>query len=94
MRFNQELLGKKIRRLRMTSGMSQEELAEKAHTERSYIAKIETGIRACSVDLIVNLSDIFKVSTDYLLLEVSREKDAKEELLIVIEKLLGIVEKL
>lgn len=94
MRFNQELFGKRIRQLRIASNMSQEELAEKVHTERSYIAKIETGIRVCSIDLIVDFSCIFQVSTDYLLLETSRERSAKEELIVIAERLFEIIKRL
>lgn len=94
MHFDQKLFGKKIRQLRVARNMSQEELAEKVNTERSYIAKIETGIRACSIDLIVDFSNIFEVSTDYLLFESNENGSMKEELMMVAEKLLEIVKRL
>ena len=94
MHFDQKSFGKKIRQLRVARNMSQEELAEKVNTERSYIAKIETGIRVCSIDLIVDFSDVFQVSTDYLLLEANKGGNMKEELMIVAEKLLEIVKRL
>ena len=94
MYFNQKTFGKKIRCLRISKDMSQEELAVVVHAERSHIAKIETGIRVCSIDLIVDFSDVFQVSTDYLLLEANKGGNMKEELMIVAEKLLEIVKRL
>lgn len=94
MRFDPEKFGKRIRYLRIAQNMSQEELAEKLNTERSHIAKIETGIRSCSPDLLIAFSNLFQVSTDYLLLEVMIERDAKEELMMIVERLLAIIKKL
>ena len=36
-------VGINIRKLRLAKGWSQNELAERAHTERSYLSLIETG---------------------------------------------------
>lgn len=96
MYFNQKTFGKKIRCLRISKDMSQEELAVVVHAERSHIAKIETGTRACSLDLLIDFSNIFQVSTDYLLFEVETRtsENVKEELAIVAEKLLEIIGKL
>ncbi len=38
-------LGQMLRMLREEKGWTQEELAEKASVERSYLAKLETGVK-------------------------------------------------
>ena len=42
-------LGARIRRLRDAKGWSQEELADKARVDRSYMSGIERGVRNVSV---------------------------------------------
>ncbi|MDE6474449.1 MAG: helix-turn-helix domain-containing protein [Clostridia bacterium] len=59
----------KLTRLRKTSGMSQEELAEKVDVSRQAISKWELGDSIPDTDKIIALSKIFNVTTDYLLLE-------------------------
>ena len=58
----------RIRQLRVQSGYTQEKLAEALNIDQSYYGRIETGKRGCSVDLFVQLSDLFGVSLDYLIL--------------------------
>ena len=89
--FNQQLFGKRVQELRLSKGMTQEVLAEKASTERSHIAKIEKGTRACSIDLLIAFSSIFDVSTDYLLFGGT---GLKNELAAAIENLATLVKKL
>lgn len=94
MRFDSNAFGKRLQLLRSSIGMTQEALAEKVNIERSHIAKIENGLRLCSIDLLIALSDIFDVSTDYLLSGVSRNTDVKDELIAAVETLSEIVRKL
>lgn len=57
----------RIRELRKTKGLSQEELAEKLGVSRQAISKWESAQSLPDIDKIVSLSDYFEVSTDYLL---------------------------
>lgn len=57
----------RIRELRKTKGMSQEELAEKIGVSRQAISKWESAQSMPDLDKIILLSDYFEVSTDYLL---------------------------
>lgn len=66
-RFNM-LVSKKIYELRKASGMSQEHLAEKINVSRQSISKWESGDTLPEIERIIELSKIFNVSTDYLLL--------------------------
>lgn len=60
-------LGEKIQKLRKQSGLSQEALAEKVNVTRQTISKWELNQSSPDLDFIVQLSDIFNVSSDYLI---------------------------
>lgn len=62
-------LGEKIYKLRTESGMSQETLAEKLQVSRQSISKWETDSATPELGKVVALSEIFGVTTDYLLRE-------------------------
>ena len=60
-------LGASIRRLRLARGWSQAELAEKADVSVDYISLLERGQRAPALGVLVQISEIFKVSVDEVL---------------------------
>ncbi len=60
--------GERIRRLRVNSGLTQEKAAAALNVDRSCYSRIESGGRSCSVDLLVQMSELFGVSLDYLVL--------------------------
>lgn len=62
-------LGEKIYKLRTENGMSQETLAEKLQVSRQSVSKWETDSAMPELSKIVALSEIFGVSTDYMLKE-------------------------
>lgn len=65
--------------LRLKSGFTQQQLAERFNVPRNTIAKIETGLQDCKTDLLVKYAVFFNVSTDYLLgLDKLRERRAKK----------------
>lgn len=57
----------RIRKLREQNGFTQTELAQKLNITRSSVNAWEMGISAPSTQNIIELSELFKVSTDYLL---------------------------
>lgn len=61
------MLGENIRRLRKLNNMSQDELAEKLNVTRQSISLWENGQTQPSLENIVALAKLFKVSTDELL---------------------------
>ena len=61
------ILADKIIDLRKKAGMSQEELAEKLGVSRQSISKWEGAQSTPDLNRILQLSEIFNVSTDYLL---------------------------
>ena len=60
--------GERIRQLRIKNGLTQEKIANALNIDQSYYGRIETGKRGCPVDLFVQLSNLFDVSLDYLIL--------------------------
>lgn len=62
-------LGEKIYKLRTEQGFSQEALGEKLGVSRQSVSKWETDQSVPELDKIVAISDLFEVSTDYLLKE-------------------------
>lgn len=66
--YSIEEAGKRIRTLRKSAGYTQEKLAVRLGTDKSYLGHVECGRRGCSVDILVRLAEIFDVSLDYLIL--------------------------
>lgn len=60
-------LSEKILKMRKINGFSQDELADKLGITRQSISKWESGQATPELDKILALSEIFDVSTDYLL---------------------------
>lgn len=60
-------LGQKLQQLRKRDGLSQEALAEQVAVTRQTISKWELDQSMPDLDLLARLSDIFQVSTDYLI---------------------------
>lgn len=63
-------LGERLQVLRGGAGLSQEELAERLGVSRQAVSKWELDKTVPDVRYIVALSELFRVSTDYLLKEV------------------------
>lgn len=62
-----EILSKRLRQLRQEQDMTQKELAFLLHVQRTTVAGYETKNRHPQLDIIVNIANIFGVTTDYLL---------------------------
>ena len=71
------ILAEKIMQLRKKNGWSQEELAGKLGVSRQSVSKWESAMSIPDLDKILAMSEIFEVSTDYLL------KDSLEQELYV-----------
>ena len=67
------ILAEKVILLRKKNGWSQEELAERLGISRQSVSKWESGASIPDLDKILKMSELFGVSTDFLL------KDALEE---------------
>lgn len=68
------ILSEKIMKLRKQNGWSQEDLAEKLGISRQSVSKWESAASIPDLDKIIRMSELFGISTDYLL------KDELEEI--------------
>lgn len=95
MYFDRFAYGVRVRRLRLDKGLTQEQLAEKICVSGTYIGKIETGKQVGSVELAIELAELFRVPLDYLLLgKPIRDGDRKQQLWEVIRFLISLENEL
>ncbi|MBQ9947941.1 MAG: helix-turn-helix domain-containing protein [Oscillospiraceae bacterium] len=82
-------ISEKIQQLRKSNGLSQEQLAEKLNVSRQAISKWESGTSLPDAEKIVLISDLFEVSTDYLMKDenTSRADDNNQQIIQVSRKL-------
>ena len=78
--YDIERSGECIRQLRTRRGYTQEQLAKELHIDQSFLSRIESGRKGCSVDLFVQFSEFFHVSLDVLILgkELAYDVDGQE----------------
>lgn len=84
MNYDMKQSGDRIRQLRLKSRLTQEQAAGKLNIDRSFYGRVEAGRSGCSVDLLIQLSELFEVSLDYLILgrySVASFKDNEKSLL-------------
>lgn len=68
--------GNTLKTLRLQNNLTQAQLAQKLGLTKSVISAYETGLRMPSYDVLITISKIFKVTTDYLLgVEQNQELD-------------------
>jgi len=57
----------RLNELRVESGLSRAQLAEKINVSVRLISYWENGQRECDFDMLIKIADLFSVSIDYLL---------------------------
>ena len=67
MRFDAKKFGSRVRDLRKKREITQEELSVMLNVSTNHLAKVETGSRCCSIELLQDLSFCLNVRTGYLL---------------------------
>lgn len=77
---NQVEIGKRIQKLRKDKGLTQEQLAEELNISTIHLAKIETGKRGCSLDILIGIAVFFDASLDYLALGKAKENELRGQL--------------
>jgi len=68
----QEAFGRVLRQLRLTSGMSQEQLGLESGVQRNFISLIETGQNQPTVTTIFRLAKALKVKPSELIAAVEK----------------------
>lgn len=81
-------IGGRIKAERKNLHISQEKLAEQVNVSPHYIYEIERGMKAMSLETLINLSEALKLPTDYILFG---EKDSERRGLY--DKLSGMSEE-
>lgn len=72
-------LEEKIQQLRKQKGWSQEELAFRLDVSRQSVSKWEMGTAIPDLDKVLKMSELFSVSTDYLLKDTDEREDLSAE---------------
>lgn len=60
-------IGSRIKAERKRLGLTQEKLSEMINVTPHYIYEIERGMKAMSMETLINLSETMELSTDYIL---------------------------
>ena len=89
------LFSKRIKELRKEAGLTQQQLGDRLNVTKGSICSYENGTRMASIDILIEISNLFKVDLDYLIgtdsYVVSDKKEdyglrmAKEEIDLIIE---------
>ena len=95
MYFDQTAFGRRLQDLRKENHLTQEQAAEQLNVSKIHYANIEGGRKGCSVDLLLDLSEMYRVTVDYLLkgnntdheMEIARLKAAMSEANAILERL-------
>ncbi len=89
--FSMKEFGQRVSNLRKVRNLTQDELAYRVNVNKGHISRIERGTVACSLELLIDLSNELHTSTDYLLTGTGPANDfAKEQLLSAIEVLSSV----
>ena len=64
--FDKEIFGDRIRALRQSNNLSQQDLANILSVGKSAVSMMESAQRAASADTLVAIANYFDVSLDYL----------------------------
>lgn len=86
MEFNEEVFSQRIRKLRQDMRISMEDMAVKLDVTANYLGKIERGLRCPSFSIVIRLSRILGVSTDYLLMGEQEEVKSINEMALSLAK--------
>jgi transcriptional regulator with XRE-family HTH domain len=89
-------VGERIKELRKKSRISQIELAEKLNCKSSTISVIESGKNNVTSEMVIELSKIFNVSTDYILTGIENKSitTTEQEIIQLVRKDVDIKETL
>lgn len=85
MYFDAKEFGKRLHDVRTSRGITQEELAVRLGlASKQHVSRMENGERSCSIDLLIELSCILHVSTDYLLMGSEPSKEEVKMIFLVL----------
>ncbi len=102
-RLNLEAIGQRIKAERKRHKVTQEWLAEMINVTTHYIYEIERGMKAMSIETLINISSALEISTDYILFGkkdtdkwedelASLPKDQYEEIGKIVKSILKLID--
>lgn len=80
--MNLKNIGNNVKTLRLASGMTQAQLAEKADMSTVHMSHIETGSVAMSIDSLINISNALSTTPDSILWGEFNLTDDKTQMLL------------
>ncbi|MDK2901802.1 MAG: hypothetical protein PWR14_706 [Thermosediminibacterales bacterium] len=83
-------IGNRIRQLRIKSGLTQEQLGEKANLHYSYIGQVERGDKVPSLKTLKKITKALNTSLDYLL-EPEEEYRVKSDRELLKQELVSLL---
>lgn len=92
--INRKEIGDRIKSLRQDRRISQEQMALDLHISRSTVSKIETDGRITSLEILIQLSEYYHVSTDYILKGISDNTSVSKDLQAIVASLNALVKRL
>lgn len=75
MEFRRDEFGRRVKQARADRHLTQAQLAEILGIEWQQLSRIERGISGCSNELLVPLSEVLNVSTDFLLKGIESDSE-------------------
>ena len=75
MEFRRDEFGKRVKQARIDRHLTQAQLAEALGIEWQQLSRIERGVCGCSNELLVPMSEILNVSTDFLLKGIESDSE-------------------
>ena len=94
MNYDIKKSGERIQQLRKAHGMTQTQLAARLNIGDRHLRKIEAGEKGPSIDILVEISGLFGVSLDYIIVGRQSQGNLKERLRTVIQTLSILSEEL
>lgn len=82
-----EKIAERLKEARTLAGLSQESAAKILGIQRPAISEIESGKRKVSAEEIIQFSNLYKVSTSWLLLKDETEAEMDEQLKVAAREL-------
>ena len=84
MTFDPKATGTRIHQRRSDLGISLTQASIALHVSREHLKKIESGNRAPSLELLIEIAQYYQLSTDYLLMGGSQYDDIRAEFQVII----------
>jgi transcriptional regulator with XRE-family HTH domain len=71
------MLGELLKKARLDAGLTQEQLAFRAHVDRSYLSEIERGVRHPTVEMVLKLCHSLGISAADVIRQLEKPSQKK-----------------